>query len=479
MLRQTWARSGRSRRWLGGRLEHDVPAELARPPPAPRRRSVTGRVSPAARCRTPPAARDVLVVVEARQPSRVLAQHVVDQPAGRRPMSRSAVSSAAPSGVRSHTAYSTTRASARTAASTAGYDGTEPRPAELPGDVGDPEQLRHALGAEERGDQRLVGLLPHRGEHVGDVLAGDVERRDVDGDHGVDVGVVDRRVERVLEVLGASRRRPARPSWLTTSPTAAAASAASRPSASELPTTATRRPRGSGWWASSWATSNISSRVSTWITPAWRNIASTACGGAAIWRTAWPIGTPWVVRPERDRDDRLAQRDPARDAGELARVADRLEVEQHDLGGVVLLPVLQQVVAGDVGAVAGADERRQAQAAVVDLLEDRRAQRAGLAEEAGPAARRHQRREGGVERGRRVGVDDAEAVGADQPQPVGAGQPDQAALPLPALLAGLGEAGGDHDQAVHALGRAVEHDVLHRLGGHRHDRPRRRRRGCR
>ena len=86
---------------------------------------------------------------------------------------------------------------------------------------------------------------------------------------------------------------------LTTSPTAAAASAASSPSASELPTIATRRPRGSGWWASSWATSNISSRVSTWITPACRNIASTACGGAAILRTAWPIGTPWVVRPER------------------------------------------------------------------------------------------------------------------------------------------------------------------------------------
>ena len=67
------------------------------------------------------------------------------------------------------------------------------------------------------------------------------------------------------------------------------------------------------------------------------------------------------------------------------------------------------------------------------------------------------------------GVDDAEAVGADQPHPVGAGQPDQPALPLAALLAGLGEAGGDHDQAVHALGGAVEHDVGHGLGGHGDD----------
>ncbi len=62
---------------------------------------------------------------------------------------------------------------------------------------------------------------------------------------------------------------------------------------------ATRDPVGRGWWASSCATSNISSRVSTWMIPAWRNIASTASGGATILRTAWPIGTPCVVRPER------------------------------------------------------------------------------------------------------------------------------------------------------------------------------------
>ena len=82
----------------------------------------------------------------------------------------------------------------------------------------------------------------------------------------------------------------------------------------------------------------------------------------------------------------------------------------------------------------------------------------------------HQRRQRGVDRDRRVGVDDAQGVGADQPQPVGAGEADQVPLPLPALLAGLGEAGGDHDQAVDALGGAVEHHVVHRLGRHRHDR---------
>ena len=81
---------------------------------------------------------------------------------------------------------------------------------------------------------------------------------------------------------------------------------------------ATREPLGSGWWASSCATSNISSSASTWMIPACRNIASTASGGAAMWRTACPIGTPWVVRPERtamiglDRETRRAIRENLR-----------------------------------------------------------------------------------------------------------------------------------------------------------------------
>ena len=234
--------------------------------------------------------------------------------------------------------------------------------------------------------------------------------------------------------------------------------------ASELPTIATRLPRGSGWWASSWATSNISSRVSTWMTPACRNIASTAAWPDSLARTEWPIGHALGGAAGLHRDHRLAARDPARDPAELARVADRLQVEQHDLGALVVLPVLQQVVAGDVGAVAGRDERRQAQAAAGHVLQDRHAERAGLAEEAGPAARRHHRRQRGVERVVGGGVDDAQRVGADEPQPVGAAHPHQLALQPAALVAGLGEPGGDHHEPVHALVGAVEHHVGHRLG---------------
>ena len=177
----------------------------------------------------------------------------------------------------SHAAYSTTAGQRPYRRLHRGVRRHRATPRGGPGHVRHPQQLRHALASEERRDERLVGLLADRREHVGDRLAGGVERRDVDGDHRVDVGVVDRRVQGVLEVLGGGSAP--RRSRSSSRPLAAAASTASRPSASELPTTATRDRRGSGWWATSCATSNISSSVSTWMMPACRNIASTASGG--------------------------------------------------------------------------------------------------------------------------------------------------------------------------------------------------------
>ena len=61
-----------------------------------------------------------------------------------------------------------------------------------------------------------------------------------------------------------------------------------------------------------------------------------------------------------DRDDRLVRVIRARDPPEPARVAERLEVEQRRTVVVgVLLPVLEEVVAREVGLVARRDERRE------------------------------------------------------------------------------------------------------------------------
>ena len=216
-------------------------------------------------------------------------------------------------------------------------------------------------GGEEAWRARgLSDCSPTDGEHVGDLVAGGVDRRDEDREHRVDLGVVDRRVEGLLEVLGAgvgaepaqrlaprARPRPRRRRRCSAS-------------ASELPTTATRLPRGSGWWA-------------TQLGDVEHLVEGVDLDHPGLPEHRVDGGLAGLAGPDRvahrhalggaaglHRDHRLAPRDPAGDPAELARVADRLEVEQDHLGGVVLLPVLQQVVAGHVGAVAGRDERGEA-----------------------------------------------------------------------------------------------------------------------
>src|SRR4026208_347107 len=64
------------------------------------------------------------------------------------------------------------------------------------------------------------------------------------------------------------------------------------------------------------------------------------------------IGLVRARRPARRGDlARLPAREPAGQAGELARVAERLHVQQHDVRGGIGLPVLQHVVARQVRAV--------------------------------------------------------------------------------------------------------------------------------
>ena len=77
-----------------------------------------------------------------------------------------------------------------------------------------------------------------------------------------------------------------------------AACAVSAPSASELPTTATRCPAGSGWWITNCATSNSWWTFSTRMTPACRSIAPNAPDGTWVWRTRWPGGAPYAETPE-------------------------------------------------------------------------------------------------------------------------------------------------------------------------------------
>ncbi len=199
------------------------------------------------------------------------------------------------------------------------------------GDVGDPQQLGDTLGAEEGRDQRLVGLLPDRGQHVGDVFARDVERRDVDRDDRVDLGVVDRRVEGVLEVLGG--RLGAQRDLLVDHQTDRGCGVG-REQPEGVGVADDRHPTAARQRLVREQLGDVEHLVEGVDLDdpglaehrvdglrGCRDLADRVAHRDALRRTPGP-----------DRDDRLAQRDPARDPGELARVADRLEVEQHDLG---------------------------------------------------------------------------------------------------------------------------------------------------
>ncbi|CAO0829778.1 hypothetical protein SMICM17S_08249 [Streptomyces microflavus] len=168
-------------------------------------------------------------------------------------------------------------------------------------------------------------------------------------------------------------------------------------------------------------------------------------------------------------DDGLHGGGAAGEAGELAGVAEGFEVEEGDVGVLVLERVLEEVVAGDVGPVARRDERGEARAAPVEAGEEGDADRAGLGEQADPATGGRLGGEGGVQPDGLGGVDDAEGVRADDPHAVRAGLADQFALELTAGGAPLGIAGGEDDEALDAVLAAVRDGFGDPVGGDRDD----------
>ncbi len=64
--------------------------------------------------------------------------------------------------------------------------------------------------------------------------------------------------------------------------------------------------------------------------------------------------------------------------GELARVPERLEVQEDHVGVGVVLPVLEEVVAAHIGLVANRHERRDAEPQLGGLAEQLDPERARL-----------------------------------------------------------------------------------------------------
>ena len=87
---------------------------------------------------------------------------------------------------------------------------------------------------------------------------------------------------------------------------------------------------------------------------------------------------PGQGRPALQRQDRLPSRDPPGQPPEAARVAEGLEVEQHDVGVRIVLPPLEQVVRRHVGLVPDRDERRETQPTRLRRFEKRDSEGAAL-----------------------------------------------------------------------------------------------------
>ena len=213
-------------------------------------------------------------------------------------------------------------------------------------------------------------------------------------------------------------------------PAASHASAQRIPSPPAFVSTPTRRPRGSGWLESS---AGHVDQLLERLARGSRRPGGRARRPPPRSRRAPPCASSPRVAPGRgraglQREDRLAARDPAREARELARVAERLEVEQHDVRVRVVLPPLEQVVRGDVRLVPDRDEGREAEPRS-SLLEQREAERAALRREAdrARAAARAARRS----RSAAASCDgDPEAVRPEQPRAVRADEREQLLLPL-------------------------------------------------
>ena len=210
-------------------------------------------------------------------------------------------------------------------------------------------------------------------------------------------------VDRVGEARLAGKHRGERvPRLLAASgklePAASQASAQRMPSPPAFVSTATRRPRGSGWLTGAPRRRRAPRACRARITPAWRKRASTATSEPASAAVCEPAARcPARCRAALHRQDRLLARDPARDARRTCAGSRRTPGRAGHVGRRVVLPVLEQVVRRDVRLVADRDEGGEPEAARRRPAREREAERAALRREADVPGREGVRGEGGVE----------------------------------------------------------------------------------
>ena len=176
------------------------------------------------------------------------------------------------------------------------------------------------------------------------------------------------------------------------------------------------------------------------------HVRSRQCAGM---RTGCPAAH---VAPARfHRDNRFLSRYAPGYPAEAAGIAEGLKIQQDDRGIFVILPEFEQVIRGDVNAVADAREMGDAQVVALRIIEQRQAQGPAMGAYAQIASRRPHLRKGRVQVYRGVRVHDAQAVGADAAHAVRKHLFPKKTLQVFSLGTALGKACGNYHDAPDPL----------------------------
>jgi hypothetical protein len=126
-------------------------------------------------------------------------------------------------------------------------------------------------------------------------------------------------------------------------------------------------------------------------------------------------GKSGSVRPSRaptgagssglDGNDRFVTAYAFGDARETARVPERFQVQENDLCAVVFLPILEEIVAGNIRFVADADEAGETKLTLVRKSNDGQAEGAALRAKGNVSRCWKIRREGCIQANGRIGVE--------------------------------------------------------------------------
>ena len=161
--------------------------------------------------------------------------------------------------------------------------------------------------------------------------------------------------------------------------------------------------------------------------------------------------------------------DAPSDSSELARIAERFEVERDYRSPLIAFEEAQQVVRTHVELVSHRHETRQSEPGGTGLLGEHNAYRAGLGHEGETPRQRVETRERRVHSNERIRVHEAETIRSDDTHPVATGDLQEFRLGVRSRPTGFREPRSNHRHGADTRGRGLGEDIGDAIRRHRDD----------